>query len=73
MQFKDPKKEIRWFWKTEMNGINTNKKEEPEDNFLELNTGENKYRNNNSKLFKGKCNKCGKYSHRASDFWGNKN
>ena len=29
--------------------------------------------NKNIKFFKGKCNKCGKYGHRASDCWGNSN
>ena len=38
-----------------------------------LNARENKWRNKNSKFFKGECNKCGNYVHRASECWGNKN
>ena len=38
-----------------------------------LNAGEKKRKNKNIKLFKGKCNKCGKYVHRASECWGNRN
>ena len=38
---------------------------------IALNTrGGNQHKGN---FFKGKCNKCGKYGHRASYFWGNKN
>ena len=38
-----------------------------------LNSIEKKWNNKNGKFFKGKCNKCGKYGHRASDCWGNRN
>ena len=37
-----------------------------------MNAIENRWINKNIKLFKGKCNKCGKYGHRVSDCWGNK-
>ena len=38
VQFKDLKKEIRWFWKTELNVRNKKEKEEPEDKVLVLNS-----------------------------------
>ena len=38
-----------------------------------MNSGENKWKKKNRKFFKGECNKCGKYGHRASDCWGNCN
>ena len=53
MKFKDLKKEIRWFWKTELNRRKTQEKEESEDKVLALKAVENKWRNKNSKLFKG--------------------
>ena len=70
MEFKNPNKEIRWFWKTQLNGNKTQNKTEPEEKVIVLNNGKNKY-NKNGKLFNGKCNKCGKYGPRASYFWGN--
>ena len=30
MEFRGLRKEIHWFWKTELNGITTQKKDEPE-------------------------------------------
>ena len=46
-------------------------KSDPEETVLALNSGEiKKYK---GKLFKSKCNKCEKYGHRESDFWGNDN
>ena len=42
MEFKDLKKEIRWFWNTELNRRKTQVKEEPEEKVLALNSGENK-------------------------------
>ena len=73
MHFKDLRKEIRSFWKTELNGRNIKIKEEPEDNILALNYGEKKWRNKNRFFFKGGCKKCGKYYHRVSDCCGKKN
>ena len=73
MEFKDLKKQICWFWKTDPNGRNKKEKEEPVDKVLSLNAREKKGRNNNIKFFKGEYNKCGKYGHRESDCWGNKN
>ena len=70
MEFKDLKKEIHWFWKIELNGRKIQEKAEPEQNFLALNPGENKMSNKNGNFFKVECNKCGKYGHRASDYWG---
>ena len=48
------------------------RKGEPEDKVLALNSREKKGRNKNSKFFKGECNKCGKYGHRASYCRGKK-
>ena len=62
-----------WFQKIE---LNVNKAQEhffPEEKVLSLNSGENKFNNKNGKLFQGESNKCGKYGHRASDYWGNSN
>ena len=73
MKFKDMKKRIRWFWNTELNGNKTQQKIGPEEKVLALNTGEKKWNNKNGMLFKGKCNKCDKYGHRAPDWWGNSN
>ena len=42
MGLKDLKKEIRWFWNTELNRRKTQVKEEPEEKVLALNSGENK-------------------------------
>ena len=42
MTFKDPKKEIRWFWKTKLNLNKKQEKPEPEDKVTALNYGENK-------------------------------
>ena len=53
--------------------IKTKEKEESEEKFLALNARENKWINKNSKFFKGKYKKCGKYGHRASDHWGDNN
>ena len=72
MQSKDLKKERRQFCKTDLNVRNT-KEREPEEKVIALNSGEKKWRNNNNKFFKSECNKCGKYGHRASECWGNKN
>ena len=36
MNFKDSKKEICWFWKTDLNGRNKKEKEKPEDKVLAL-------------------------------------
>ena len=73
MTFKDPKKEVRWFWKTEFNGNKPQEKIESEEKVLELNAREKKWNNNNYKFFKGECNTCGKYDHRAKDCWVNRN
>ena len=37
MEFKDLKKDIHWFWKTELNGNKTQGETEPEDKVLTLN------------------------------------
>ena len=55
-----------------MSGNKTQEKTEPEDKVLALNSVGNK-QNKNGKFFKSECNKCGKYGHRASDFWVNIN
>ena len=52
MEFKDPNKEIRWFWKTYLNENKTQGKTEPAEKVLASKSGEKKY-NNNGKLFKG--------------------
>ena len=39
MEFKDLKKEIRWFWKTELNGRKKTGKNEPVEKVLALNAG----------------------------------
>ena len=65
MEFKDLKKKMRWLWNTDINGGKTQEKIEPEYKVLVLNSGENKWNNNNGKCFNGECNKCGKYVHRA--------
>ena len=49
------------------------KEREPEEKVIALNSGEKKWRNNNSKFFKSEYNKCGKYRHRASGCWVKKN
>ena len=38
-----------------------------------MNPGKKKINNKNGKFFKVECNICGKYGHRASDYWGNRN
>ena len=53
VEFKDLKIEIRWFCKTDLNRRKTQEKEESEDKVLALKAVENKWRNKNSKLFKG--------------------
>ena len=73
MAFQDLKKEICWFWKTDLNRNKTQEKIEPEDKVVALNSRENKCNNNNGKLFKVECNKCGKYDHIDSYFWRNSN
>ena len=67
MEFKDLNKEILCFWKTALNGRKTQEKAESEEKVLVMNSRENKCKNKNSKFFKSKCNKCGKYGHRASN------
>ena len=73
ISFKDLNKYIRWFWKKELSGNKTQEKIEPEDKVLALNARENKWNSNNGKLLKVKCNKCGKYVHRASGCLVNSN
>ena len=63
MEYKDLKKEIRWFWKPELGGCKKHKK--TKENVIALNAGQIKQ--NKSNFFKGMCNKCIKYFHRASD------
>ena len=72
MEFKYLKKDICWFWKTQLNGNKKQEKPGPEEKVLELNSREKK-QYKNGKFFKETCNKCGKYGHRASDWWGNDN
>ena len=64
MEYKDLKKEIRLFWKTE---LDRSKKQgrDPEEKVPELNSGERKQKR--SKLFKGMCKNCVKCGHRAAD------
>ena len=65
------KKEIRWFWKTELDGIKKQEKHNPKEKVLSLNSV--KLNQNKSKFFKGTCKNCGKYGHSTSNFLGNKN
>ena len=52
MSFKDLKKEIHWFWKTELNWNKKQEKPDQEEKVLALNSGEDKqYKNDN--LYKG--------------------
>ena len=51
-----------WYQKTEFGGKG-NKRKKPEEKVLELNAGE--INQNKGKFFKGMCNTCGKYGHRA--------
>ena len=73
MNFKYLKKEIRWFWKTELNRRKTQEKEESEEKVLALKAREKKWRNRTSKFFKDNCNKYCKYGHIVSDCWENNN
>ena len=57
------KEEIRWFWKTDLNGRKTQEEEESEEKVLALNSLENKRRNKKGKFIKVICHKCGKYGH----------
>ena len=73
MEYKGYKKEVHWFCRIELNRRKTQGEAEPAEKILELNTAEKKSNNNNGKFLKGKCNKCGKYGHRASECWGKRN
>ena len=44
MEFKYAKKEIRWFWNTDLNGRKTQEKAESEEKILELNSEEKKWK-----------------------------
>ena len=51
IEFKYLKKEIFWFWKTELIGRKTREKAEPEDKVLVLNPEEKKCNKKNGELF----------------------
>ena len=46
MEFKDLKKEIRWFWKIDLNRRKTQEEYESEEKVLALNAVEKKCKNN---------------------------
>ena len=54
-----------------MGGNKKQDKQYPEEKVPALNN--RKRKKSKGKLFKGPCNKCGKYGHRASYFQANKN
>ena len=65
IEYKYPKKEIRWFRKTYLEGNKKQQKQNPEEKVIPLNNGEkNQYK---GKFYQGTCNKCAKYGHRSSD------
>ena len=63
MENNDLKKEIRWFWKTQLDRSKKQEKD-PEEKVPELNSGERKQ--NRTKIFKGMCKNCVRYGHRAA-------
>ena len=71
IEYKDLKKEICWLWKTGLYRRKKQEKQDPEDKFLEINYREREQ--NKSKFYKVTYNKFGKYGHRESGWWGNKN
>ena len=42
MAFKDVKKDIHWFWKTDLNGSKKKEKPDQKEKVIALNSGENK-------------------------------
>ena len=58
---------MRWFWNIKLSGNKKLEKLYPEEKvILQIDRENNQHKSN---FFKGTCNTCDKYGHRASDFW----